>query len=218
MCTVCVAGRSSPSSVAPECTACPSGYYESKASKPNCTRCANCTLGTRQVCGNSFEGYCAACAPGKYTDTVGKHCTSCPRGYYQSASGQEQCYECNQDERRYQSERGKSYCDEIPSGSALAMVASTGNPEMHVPKVFICPAVGVNCKGVNVAYTGGVWHGIVEVAPNCTDSEPSVCTRFYTCVNNGKYILINVLHLLCFLRVIFYSNRLSGCGCEKNGV
>jgi hypothetical protein len=68
------------------------------------------------------------------------------------------------------------------------MVASTEDQEIRVPRVLICPTVGVNCEGRNITYTGGVWHGTVEAAPNCTDTEPPVCTRFYTCINNGTYI------------------------------
>jgi hypothetical protein len=82
-----------------------------------------------------------------------------------------------------------------------------------VPRVFICPAIGVNCEGENVVYTGSVWHGTVEVSPNCTDSEPPVCTRFYTCINNGTYTLSSHLKL-AYLTCLF---ALIPAGCPDQG-
>jgi hypothetical protein len=45
--------------------------------------------------------------------------------------------------------------------------------------------VGVTCSVGTVKYTGGVWHDLVVEKPNCTDTEPAVCTQFYSCINNG---------------------------------
>jgi hypothetical protein len=177
------------------CRECPQGYFSSQSNLPNCTRCANCTSGTRKLCGGAhvtraFGGYCTSCVPGKHV-TAMRDCRACPAGYQQAESGQESCEECEWADGRYQPEEGKTFCEVVPSGSLLAMVAREGNENDKIPTEFICPKQGVECVGVEFRYKGGVWHDAVDVAPNCTGTEASsMCTRFYTCINNGKSLRV----------------------------
>ena len=41
-----------------------------------------------------------------------------------------------------------------------------------------CPQVGVDCDGVELKYTGGVWHDPIIANLDAT-------TTMYTCINNG---------------------------------
>jgi hypothetical protein len=133
----------------PECKACPVGYYQSEIRQSSCTRCMNCTLGSRQKCSKSFEGFCAACAPGQYTNTTSESCIECPRGYHQKTSGQNECDECKQNNGDYQRLPGKSYCDEVPSGSSLVMVASKEDSTELVAEPLKCPAGKYSASNAN---------------------------------------------------------------------
>jgi hypothetical protein len=43
----------------------------------------------------------------------------------------------------------------------------------------------MQCDGNTSLYAGGVWHDPRVHVPNCTETTPPVCTRFYLCINNG---------------------------------
>jgi hypothetical protein len=185
-CTQCTPGQFAANECMADCQACPENYYRQEAGSTYCFECPglNCADGEYNICGSpsgfASSGLCVKCSPGKFL--VDRKCEGCSRGQYSSSDGA-RCIGCPQG--KFQAKEHKAYCDEVPSGSTLAMVASKDDPDMLVEGVLFCPKFGVECTVGSISYDGGVWHGPVAISPNCTSEARLDCTRFYTCINNG---------------------------------
>jgi hypothetical protein len=178
VCQECTAGRFY-SSATYACVDCPASYYQPSIS----TSCDLCPVGQYQM--ETGKGYCNECKAGQYSysNSTYSSCIKCPISYYQPTISTA-CDLCPAGQ--YQMETGKGHCNEVPYGSTIVMKSTTETPGELVQVMVGCPRAGVECSYGRLSYAGGVWHDPNVQTPNCTDTEPAVCTRFYACVNNGK--------------------------------
>jgi hypothetical protein len=195
VCVACEIGYYSDVSDLSPCIACPIGYFASAEGSVSCARCARgkyndaAANGCDKSCSNTESPFyqislvCQECTAGRFYSSATYACVDCPASYYQPSISTS-CDLCPAGQ--YQMETGKGYCNEIPHGSTIVMKATTETPGELVAVMVGCPRAGVECSYGRLSYAGGVWHDPNVQTPNCTDTEPAVCTRFYTCVNNGK--------------------------------
>jgi len=94
---------------------------------------------------------CERCMPGQYSRSTAYRCSSCPSGYFQSDSGNEdgltsQCQHCPWG--KFQNLNGSVYCEEVWSNHLLVMIPTNGFEQRQ------CPRLGVSCENNSKRYTG----------------------------------------------------------------
>jgi hypothetical protein len=166
------------------CAVCPDGKYNQRTGSSDCQECSTIQDSAEQ---------CETCRAGQYRRS--KHCIDCDRNKFSDTNNVGLCKECPLG--KYQLDKGSGYCSEVRSGSMLVQSRSASGSEEVVFEELRCPAVGVDCDSGSLKYTGSVWHDPSIQVPNCTDGNSTscspfkkspgvcVCTKMYTCVNNG---------------------------------
>ena len=82
------------------CKACVAGRWSNKTKLNDVTECQNCSAGTySSATGIKSSDSCNSCSVGKYGTDPGAissdpGCTSCPKGWFQNASGTTSCHSC----------------------------------------------------------------------------------------------------------------------------
>ena len=84
--TVCAAGQNvtaEPTATSDRmCLDCPADHYSVEENSLECSKCAPCSNGARELCGKSFEGFCAACKAGTWFDNTTMRCSKCDEGHW----------------------------------------------------------------------------------------------------------------------------------------
>ena len=91
VCLPCSVGKFK--SGAGSCESCAVGSYQDQAGQTDCISCVSkeCPGGTRQSCGESFEGFCAACPAGTRYDNASSSCHDCSPGRWCVLGKEQRC-------------------------------------------------------------------------------------------------------------------------------
>jgi hypothetical protein len=115
-CSVCAAGRHSPTEGGKVCPKCSKGRFQPTSGQATCATCGTCPSGKyRTGCSGTSGGSCASCAIGKYktsaADGAWNHgCVKCKPGHYALATEQATCKACGPG--RFQLSSGQAWCDD----------------------------------------------------------------------------------------------------------
>jgi hypothetical protein len=104
------------------CVTCPASYYQPDTNGASCMACGSCPAGSRRGCGNSTEGLCSECAPGKFVSAGA--CESCPAGYFQAEANQPsclQCADCPAGSRQNCGRSSEGYCGDCTPGKFVSV-------------------------------------------------------------------------------------------------